>query len=191
MLASRRGVGTVPPEGDDGVGRPMTVLEAIKGRRSVRSFKRERIPDEHLRTILEAGVWAPSAGNAQPWEFVAIRRRETIEAIKMFSPGLFGNPDAVVVLCINRERIKRPGELGKAVALMDVAMAAQNMMLAAYSLGVGSCPVASFNGAAIKELLGIPAHVEPVLIVSLGYPEEWPSPPRRRPLEEVVHYERY
>jgi len=74
---------------------------------------------------------------------------------------------------------------------MDVAMAAQNMILAAYSLGIGSCPVASFNKAAVRELLEIPEHVEPVLIVSLGYPEEWPRPPARRSLEEVVHYERY
>jgi nitroreductase len=55
----------------------------------------------------------------------------------------------------------------------------------------GSCPVASFNRLAIRELLGIPEYVEPVLMVSLGYPEEWPRPPTRRPLEEVVHYERY
>jgi nitroreductase len=74
---------------------------------------------------------------------------------------------------------------------MDVAMAAQNMMLAAYSLGIGSCPIASFNKTAVKELLDIPEHVDPILMVSLGYPDRWPEPPRRRPLEEVVHYGKY
>jgi len=166
------------------------VLEAIKGRRSVRRFRDGRIPEEHLKVVLEAAVWAPSGSNAQPWEFVVVRDRSTVEKIKLFSPGLFGDPDTLVVLCVNRERIKGRGPK-ELVALMDVAMAAQNMMLAAYSLGIGSCPIASFNKTAVKELLDIPEHVDPILMVSLGYPDRWPEPPRRRPLEEVVHYGKY
>lgn len=167
------------------------IIEVIKGRRSVRSFRDKSIPDEHLRIILEAGLWAPSGGNAQPWEFVVVRDKLTIEKIKLFSPGLFGDPDTVVVLCVNKERIRRSSKSGELIALMDVAMAAQNIMLAAYSLGIGSCPIASFNKVAVKELLGIPAHVDPVLMLSLGYPDKWPEPPERRPLKEVVHYEKY
>lgn len=166
------------------------VRDVIKGRRSVRSFKDERISKEHLTFILEAGIWAPSGGNAQPWEFVVVRDKATIEKIRLFSPGLFGDPDVIVVLCINKERVKG-GKSEELVALMDIAMAAQNMMLAAYSLGVGSCPIASFNKIAVKELLEIPEHVDPVLMLSLGYPDRWPKPPKRRPLEEVVHYEKY
>jgi nitroreductase len=166
------------------------VLEAIKGRRSVRSFRDGRIPEDHLKVVLEAAVWAPSGSNAQPWEFVVVRDRSTVEKIKLFSPGLFGDPDTLVVLCVNRERIKGRGPK-ELVAVMDVAMAAQNMMLAAYSLGIGSCPIASFNKTAVKELLDIPEHVDPILMVSLGYPDRWPEPPRRRPLEEVVHYGKY
>lgn len=167
------------------------VLDVIKGRRSVRSFKPDPIPEEYLRLILEAGLWAPSGGNAQPWEFVLVRERSLIDKIKLFSPGLFGNPYALIVLCVNKNRIKRRDESGKQIALMDVAMAAQNIMLEAYYLGIGSCPIASFNKTAVKELLDIPDHVDPVLMVSLGYPEGWPEPPKRRPLEEVVHYEKY
>lgn len=167
------------------------VLEVIKGRRSVRSFKPDPIPEEHLKLILEAGLWAPSGGNAQPWEFVLVRERQVIDKIRLFSPGLFGDPYALIVLCVNKNRIKRRDESGKQIALMDVAMAAQNMMLEAYYLGVGSCPIASFNKTAIKELLDMPDHVDPVLMVSLGYPEKWPEPPKRRPFEEVVHYEKY
>jgi nitroreductase len=167
------------------------VLEVIKGRRSVRSFKPDPIPEEHLKLILEAGLWAPSGGNAQPWEFVLVREKQVIDKIRLFSPGLFGDPYALIVLCVNKNRIKRRDESGKQIALMDVAMAAQNMMLEAYYLGVGSCPIASFNKTAIKELLDMPDHVDPVLMVSLGYPEKWPEPPKRRPFEEVVHYEKY
>jgi len=67
------------------------VLEVIKGRRSVRSFKPDPIPEEHLKLILEAGLWAPSGGNAQPREFVLVRERQVIDKIRLFSPGLFGD----------------------------------------------------------------------------------------------------
>ncbi|MEM4627201.1 MAG: nitroreductase family protein, partial [Ignisphaera sp.] len=67
------------------------ILEIIKGRRCVRRFRdgREDIPDEYIRKILEAGIWAPSAGNIQPWEFVVVRDRDKIDKIKLVSPGLF------------------------------------------------------------------------------------------------------
>ena len=169
----------------------MEVMEAIRGRRAVRRFTGEKVSLEDMKKILEAGIWAPSGSNVQPWEFILVMDEDNIEKVKMISPGLFGNPSALVVLCINRRRAERAGKLGEESALMDVSMAAQNMMLAAYSMGVGSCPVLSFNKAALRELLDIPEHVEPVLILTFGYPKFWPKPPRRRPLEEVVHVERY
>lgn len=169
----------------------MEFMEIIKGRRAVRKFKDGELPREHLFRILKAGIWAPSGSNIQPWEFILITSKETIEKIKLISPGLFGNPAALITCCINKERTKKAGRLGETMALMDVSMAAQNMMLTAYSLGIGSCPLVSFNKTALKELLNIPESVEPVLIISLGYPGFWPKPPKRRPLEEVVHVEEY
>ncbi|AEC51392.1 putative protein nitroreductase [Pyrococcus sp. NA2] len=165
----------------------MEIMDVIKGRRAVRKFKDKQIPLEDLKKILEAGIWAPSGSNIQPWEFILVTEKDMIEKIKLVSPGLFGNPSALVILCINKERAKRGGRLGELMALMDISMAAQNMMLMAYSLGIGSCPVVSFNKTALKELLDIPEHVEPVLMLIFGYPEFWPKPPKRRPLEEVVH----
>jgi len=169
----------------------MEFFNIIKGRRAVRRFREGSIPKEDLLKILEAGIWAPSGSNIQPWEFILVRNKETIEKIRLISPGLFGNPAALIVVCTNKERSKKAGRLGETMAIMDASMAAQNMMLVAYSLGIGSCPVASFNKTALKELLNIPEEVEPVLIISLGYPEFWPKPPRRRPLREVVHVEEY
>ena len=118
-------------------------------------------------------------------------KKEMIEKIKLISPGLFGTPTALVVLCINTERAKRGGRLGENIALMDVSMAAQNMMLVAYSMGIGSCPIVSFSKLALKELLDIPESIDPVLILSFGYPELWPKPPKRRPLKEAVHVEKF
>jgi len=167
------------------------LMEIIKGRRAVRKFKDKKIPKEHLLKILEAGIWAPSGSNIQPWEFILITQEPTIEKIKLISPGLFGNPTALIICCINKKRAEKGGRAGENTALMDVSMAAQNMMLMAYSLGIGSCPIVSFNKIALKELLNIPKDVEPVLIISLGYPEFWPKPPKRRPLKEVVYVEEY
>jgi len=169
----------------------LEVMEAIRGRRAVRRFTGEKVSLEDMKKILEAGIWAPSGSNVQPWEFVLVMDEDNVERVKMLSPGLFGNPSALVVLCVNRKRAERAGKMGEESALMDVSMAAQNMMLAAYSMGIGSCPVLSFNKAALRELLDIPEHVEPVLILTFGYPKFWPKAPRRRPLEEVVHFERY
>ncbi|PUA34004.1 MAG: nitroreductase [Zestosphaera tikiterensis] len=167
------------------------ILHVIKGRRSIREFIDKEIPREHLTKIVEAGVWAPSGSNIQPWEFIVVDDVKMIEKVKLVSPGLFGNPKALIVICVNRAKYERGGSQGRLIALMDASMAAQNIMLEAYSLGVGSCPIASFNKLAVKELLKIPEHVEPVLIISLGYPSKWPDPPKRRPLKEVVHLNEY
>ena len=169
----------------------MELMEIIKGRRSIRRHEDKDIAIEDVKKILEAGIWAPSGSNLQSWEFVVVLDRETIEKIKMISPGLFENPAMLIVGCINMERAKKGGKIGYPMAVMDVSMAFQNMMLMAYSLGIGSCPVASFNKIAIKELLDIPDHVDPILIVTFGYPKFWPKPPRRRPLSEVMHLDRF
>ena len=169
----------------------MDVMEAIKGRRAVRRFQEKEIPMDALKKILEAGIWAPSGSNIQPWEFIVVREKANIEKIRLISPGLFGNPSALVVICINKKLAEKGGKMGEESALMDVSMAAQNMMLAAYSMGIGSCPVISFNKPALKELLEIPPHLEPVLILIFGYPKFWPKPPKRKPLEEVAHLEQY
>ena len=169
----------------------MELMEIIKGRRAIREFSNKDIPSEYLMKILEAAIWAPSGSNIQPWEFVLVTEKENMEKIKLISPGLFGNPNVLVVVCINTERAKKGGREGIEMAKMDIAMASQNMMLMAYSLGVGSCPIVSFNKIALKELLEIPSYIDPRLILIFGHPKKWPRAPRRRPLMEVVHIEKF
>ena len=77
------------------------------------------------------------------------------------------------------------------LAPVDCAMAVQNMLLAAYALGLGSCPIKSFSQIAVKEILEIPDHLEPELLVAIGYPAANPSPPPKRPLSEIVHFNKY
>ncbi|MGC8701226.1 MAG: nitroreductase family protein [Thermoplasmata archaeon] len=167
------------------------LFEIIKGRRAVRNFQKREISLENLKKILEAGIWAPSGSNLQSWEFILIKDEQKKSKIKLISPGLFSNPDALIILCINKIKAQKGGRLGEEMAIMDLSMAAQNMMLIAYSLGIGSCPVASFNKIALKQILKIPEHVEPILILILGYPNKWPKPPSRKPIKEVVYHDEY
>jgi nitroreductase len=168
------------------------ILDVIKSRRSIRIYRRgEKVPDDLLRKVLEAGLWSPTGSNVQPWEFIVVREEANLKRVKALTPGIFDDPPVIIVLCVNRERAREGGPQGEAMALMDVAMAAQNMMLEAHSLGLASCPVLSFSKEGLKELLEIPENVDPVLMLTLGYPGEHPKPPKRRSLEEVVHYERF
>lgn len=172
----------VRPESDEE--RIRTVIDVIRSRRSIRAFLERPIPSESLLLLLESARWAPSGGNKQPWVFVVVQEPVNIEKIKMFSPGLHGNPPVLVVVCNDTS-------VEGSTNVMDISMAAQNILLTATDKGLGSCPVRSFNRIAIQLLLHLPSHVMPELIISLGYPTERPKIPTRRPIEEIVHWERY
>ena len=171
----------------------MEVFEAILKRRSIRRFKPDPIPAELLERILDAGRWAPSAGNLQPWVFIAIVNRKTLSLLRRFSPGYLGESPAAIVICSNRKLAReKGGELAeKYLVIADCAMAAENMMLAATGLGLGSCVIKSFASEPVKELLKLPEGVEPELIIALGYPAEQPKPPPKKPLEEVAYLEAF
>ncbi|MBC7098285.1 nitroreductase family protein [Candidatus Bipolaricaulota bacterium] len=168
----------------------MEVLQAIQGRRSVRRFQARPVERELLERLVEVASWAPSGGNAQTWHFVVVTEPDRLRHIKAVSPGHLGDPPAVIALCQDMEAARRKGgELGGTLAVMDSAMAAQNILLAAYDAGLGSCVIASFHKGAVGKLLGLPAGMEPVLLVSVGWPEQMPSPPPRR--RDVVSFEVY
>ncbi|MEE8564617.1 MAG: nitroreductase family protein, partial [Atribacterota bacterium] len=136
----------------------MDLLKAIMERRSVRSFQADHVPEDTLRRLVEAGIWAPSGGNAQTWCFIIVTDGVSIRRLKMLSPGLLGNPPAVIVICQDIAEAERKGaKLGKEIlSLMDSAMAAQNIMLAAYAEGLGTCIVRSFHPGGVQKLLRLP-----------------------------------
>ncbi len=160
----------------------MDVQEAIKNRRSIRRFKRDKVPEDDLKNlVLEAGIWAPSGGNAQTWRFIIVTDEKTLKQIKLVSPGLLGDPPSLIVICQDLSLAqKKGGRLGESIlSLMDTAMAAQNIMLQAYSKGFGTCPIASFHPEAVRKILNLPENFSPQLIISVGIPDEKPSPPSR------------
>ncbi|MCS7385602.1 MAG: nitroreductase family protein [Candidatus Methanomethylicota archaeon] len=173
----------------------MDLFEAIKGRRSIRRFVRKEVPEEHVKRILEAAIWAPSAGNLQPWEFIIIRDEKVKTEIARAALGQMWITEApvVVVVCANELRSARHyGERGRSLyCIQDTAAATQNMLLAAHALGYGTCWVGAFLENEVKQVLNLPEHVRPVAIIPIGVPGEKPAPRPRIPLNQVVHYEKY
>ncbi len=167
----------------------MDVLEAIKARRSIRQFTDKPIGEDALERLLDAARWAPTASNQQRWRFVVVTSPPIKELIRKFAPGIFATPAAFVVICTEKAPDANPW--AEATYLADCAIAAQNIMLAAYEMGIGSCVALSYAKVAVQEILDIPQGVEPLLIVTLGYPAESPASPPRLELKEIAFLDEY
>ena len=171
------------------------VLEIIKGRRSIRRFTDQEVGRDTLRTLIEAAVWAPSGSNAQAWEFVVLCHddKELMSRMTAFLPGLTTPPPAMIWLCLDRAKEKaKAGKLGLDVmGVMDISMAAQNIMLMAHALGLATCAIGSFNADVARMALELPEHVTPELMLILGYPGEPGFAPPRPPVEQNIHWRKY
>lgn len=170
----------------------MDFLALARSRCSVRAFRPDPVEEEKLQAVLEAGRLAPSACNKQPWSFVVLRDPEQRGRLKAVydKPWFYEAPVVVAVCCetarawVRRQDAKPHGEV-------DCAIAVDHMTLCAQALGLGTCWVCAFDPAAAREVLGLPAGVEPVAFFPLGYPAEAGRPKQRKDLAEVVWRERY
>jgi nitroreductase len=173
----------------------MDVLEAIKGRRSIRAFRSQRVPAEIVEKLIDAARCAPSAGNIQPWEFIIVRKpdikRRLAEAA--LDQTFIEEASVVIVVCANEDHSSLGyGMRGKTLyCIQDTAAAVQNIHLAAYSVGLGTCWVGAFREEGVRKILKIPHGVRPVAIIPVGYPAEFPSPRDRRHMSKIVHYETF
>jgi nitroreductase len=161
----------------------LSLLDVILNRASVRRYQKKPIPRDVLMKILEAGRRAPSAMNLQPWHFIVVTDGKIKEALSHRRwTGFLRDATFIIVGC---------GEKDKKWSTVDVAIALQNMVLAAEALGLGSCWIGDFDESEVKGLLGIPDGLKVVALVSFGYPAEKPKPRPKKPLEEIVHYDRF
>jgi nitroreductase len=167
----------------------MDVMEAIKARRSIRQFTDKPIEKEKLDKLLEAARWAPSGGNLQRWRFVVVTSPSQRELVRKFAPGIFAMPAAFIVVCAEME--PDANDWKQKLYLADCSIASQNIMLAAHEMGIGTCVALSYAKSAISEILELPDNVEPMLVVTLGYPAEAPEPPPRFELSKMAFEERY
>ncbi|MHA2405723.1 MAG: nitroreductase family protein [Candidatus Hermodarchaeia archaeon] len=166
----------------------MEFLDVIKGRRSIRQYLPKEVEKEKIDAILEAAQWAPSASNKQPWHFIVVRDSDTRTRLGQLHPyGRFMKQSPVVIVVLGNP------EMHPKYYLCDPHQAVQNILLTAYSLGLGSCWMgvrgASFEND-IKEMLGIPKSLTVVCTISIGYPNH-KRKSTRYPLGELVSWEQF
>jgi nitroreductase len=162
----------------------MSFLDLARRRRSVRRYRLEPVPDELLQQVLEAGRWAPSAVNSQPWEFIVVTDPAVKQALYDMA-GVLGlkwqqllSAPIVIVVCARRLT---------AYSRDDCIFAGENMLLCAADVGLGACWIGGFSEPKLKRLLSIPDGYLLPGILTLGYPEQEPSAPPRRELAEMLH----
>jgi nitroreductase len=170
----------------------MNVSDAIKTKRAVRQFTSEALPEEAVRAILNAGRRAQSAKNTQPWQFIAIRNRETLVALSKM--GQYAGHLAGAALGVG---ILTPDPASRFSVMFDAGQAAAYMQLAAWELGIGSVPATIYEPEQARELLGFPAEWHLQVVFSFGYPQDSEiltrpnKPGGRAKLEDVVHWDKW
>jgi len=166
----------------------MEVLEAILTRRSIRQYTNQKISDELVKKLLEAAMQAPSARNYQPWQFVVVDDRVTLNQIPAFHPyAEMMEQAALAILICGDLKLEKMVEY----IVQDCSAATQNLLLAAHAMGLGAVWLGVYprerRSSGLKNLLNIPDHIVPVSLVALGYPTE-SKQPEYRFNEKRVHF---
>ena len=164
----------------------MDALDIFKDRISVREYGDKPVEKEKLEKIVDAGRFAATARNEQPWEFVVATGKDKIRelaAITDHGKFMSGAAASIAVFCKDTKYY-----------LEDGSAATENILLAAAALGLGACWIAGDKkhyAPAIAKALGVPENYKLISIISLGYPKEKPQLHQKRALNEVIHWEKF
>ena len=188
----------------------MDVIEAIRTRRSIRRYKPDPVDEKTVETVLEAAHLAPSWGNKQCWRFIVVRDSDIkaeladslvnveIGGARAENPSIRAVRNAPVVIVACAELGESGYEFGRPITdkgdvwyMYDVALAMQNLALAAHSLGLGTVTIGAMDAGKIDSILGIPKGFCTVSMALLGYPEQEPKVRPRKELSEIVFYDKY
>lgn len=169
----------------------MNVYDAIKTRRSIRSYQDKPVEEDKLLRVLEAARLAPSASNLQEWRFVVARDAATRQKLMKAAKGqpFVGQAPVVIACCAQTDQ--HVMTCGQKCYPIDVAIAIDHMTLAAVEEGLGTCWIGAFYADQVREILGIPQDVPVVELLTLGYPTAVPGSGSRLSLDEIVKYERW
>ncbi len=164
----------------------MDALQALRGRRSVRAYDENKpVSREMIEAVVNCGRLAATARNEQPWEFVAVTNvtmRKRIADKTLHGKHIGNAPVCIAVFCADSKYY-----------LEDGCAATQNMLVAAWALGLGTCWVAGDKkeyADELRDMLGVPSDKKLISLISVGYPASVPSP-SKRPLQDVLHWEKY
>jgi nitroreductase len=179
----------------------MDAIEAIKGRRSIRKYRPDPVPESALQTILDAVKWSPSWANTQCWEVVLVKdpkiKSELTTALPKGNPGLASMIDAPLLLVLCGRKGVSGYYRGQAATvkgdwlMFDTGIAMQNLCLSAHALGLGTVVIGLFDHKKVEEILDVPQGVEVVVMTPLGYPAAEGGAPKRKEISEFVFHERY
>jgi len=169
----------------------MEILKAVKERRSIRNFQKKEIPEEIIYKLIDALIWAPSAGNLQSRKFYFVRdeRLKKEIAAAALNQGFIAEAPLVIVGCTDNRISRRYGDRGvNLYSIQDVAVSIMGMMLVAHENGLGTVWVGAFREGELFEILDMPHNLRPVAIVPVGYPSRIPSPPPRVSRQEAIEF---
>lgn len=159
-------------------------MSAMRNRRSIRKYKKKRIPESDLTEVLEAARLAPSGANRQFWKMIVVQDAERKRGL--------------VPLCKNQKFIEECSAFIAAVDdpsqkwyRVDVAIALDHLTLAAHAKGLGTCWIGAFDPEKVAEYLGVPKGKVVTVCMTLGYPDEAPEERTRKPTEELFYWEKY
>lgn len=159
------------------------VVRAIQSRRSVRAFRPAPIEPEKLDAVLDAGRWAPSGKNTQPWRFVVVEsaaKRAELGKLVTQKDMVRTAPVTVAIL------LDRAAGYDETKDAQGIGACAQSILLAAHSVGLGTCWIGRTRDKEVEAILGAREGEELMMLIPIGYPAETPPVPRRRPLSELV-----
>lgn len=169
----------------------MKFIELAKQRASIRSYTPEPVSQEMLNEILEAGCLAPTACNLQPFQFIVVQQKENLAALaKGYPAPWFAEAPLVIAICIQAANAwVRDKHDNRCMVDIDGAIAADHMTLTAADLGLGTCWVGAFDPKIIRKALGVPRAVEPLILLTVGHPNETGRPKTRQPLKKLIRNE--
>jgi nitroreductase len=179
----------------------MSLFETIKNRRSIRKFENKDIPEEMMNTLFEAVQWAPSWANTQCCELIIVKdvskKTQLQECIAPKNPATKAivNAPVVIAFCGKKDQA---GYYNGSVStrfgdwlMYDLGLATQNLCLAAHELGLATVIVGLFDHDRAEKVLQVPDNYSLVTIVPVGFPAKNPSPPQRKSIKDLVHFETF
>ncbi|NOT54847.1 MAG: hypothetical protein HOP18_09605 [Deltaproteobacteria bacterium] len=168
----------------------------VKHRGMVRAYTTDPVPEEKIQRLLRYAVRAPSAGNLQPWEFIVVKNPEVRTQLTKaaMNQNAVATAPVTIVTCADIQRMgSEYGTRGSFFSLVDASFATLLILLGAVEQDLGACFVGSYNSEEVATVLGLPPHVRPVGLVTIGYPAEQPQKPKTKkiPLKKLVHVDKW
>ncbi|MFC1874307.1 nitroreductase family protein [Chloroflexota bacterium] len=167
----------------------MEFLELAKNRYSVRAYKSIPVENDKLKQILEAARLAPTSSNRQPIQLIVIHTAGREEELRpIYDRDWFLKAPVIICACATPTQDQTYDECR---SYRNIGIVMDHLILAATSLGLGTCWIGAFDPIATRKILGLPEEVQPIVFAAIGYSDDEPRPKVRKPIDEIVRYEHW